>query len=111
VLLADGGDEKAGPPGSDGSAGGLFAGRNRWFADFFAGGDFCGRPRREIATASTVIGRSTSPEHKTCAEHVPSPSRTLRKSTGKSNFSGSMPVFAPPKTSCRQDVSCLNWLK
>ena len=42
--------------------------------------------------------------------HLPSNSagKTLGKSAGKSNFSRSMPVLAPPKTSCRPDVSCLN---
>jgi len=46
-----------------------------------------------------------------CPEHVPSPSRTLRKAAGKSNFSRSMPVLGSPETSCRPDVSCPNWLR
>src|SRR5262249_51789748 len=41
-----------------------------------------------------------------CPEHVPSPSRRLPKSAGKSNFSWSMPVLGPRETSCRHDVSC-----
>ena len=39
------------------------------------------RPPRSLVTALR------------CPEHVPSPSRTLRKSAEKSNFSRSMPVF------------------
>src|SRR5215467_12802240 len=42
-----------------------------------------------------------------CPEHVLSPSLTLRKSAGKPNFSRSMPVLGPPRTSCRHDVLAL----
>ena len=58
----------------------------------------CGRPDRPSGFSRPPVRVLR------CPEHVPSPSRTLRKAAGTSNFSRSRPVLGPPRTSCRFDV-------
>ena len=56
----------------------------------------------EVPQARLQSFRSTTQRERT---------KTLRKSAGKSNLSRSMAVLSRTNTSCRHNVSCLNWLR
>ena len=91
------------------AAGALFAGRAMRLSDAqrtTLSGSALMIPELSLRPPRSSVTVLRCSEH--VPEHVPRPSRTLPKAAGKSNFSRSMPLLGPPRTSCRHHVSCLN---